>query len=213
MGWGKALPFLAAGAFLAQGAFFATRDSAEAIRPPGAQDEQDFLSRCIKCGRCIEACPYVSLKAADASSGFAIGTPLLDVREQACRLCEDFPCVKVCPTGALRDIEERSDVDMGLAVIDNELCIAMQGMRCEVCYRVCPLIDEAITIDYRLREGDSIHSIFAPLIDEEACVGCGLCVERCVVGEPEIAIKIVRDREEAKELTRAQQESSDVPVS
>jgi len=199
------IPFLAGGAVLAQGIFFAARGSENLIRPPGAHDEKDFLSRCIRCGRCIQACPYVCLKAANDASGKAAGTPILDVREQACRLCEDFPCVNACPTDALRDIEKRTDVDMGLAVINTETCIAMHGMRCEVCYRVCPLIDKAITIDYRLREGDSIHSIFAPIIDEEACVGCGLCVERCVVSEPEVPIKIVRDRAQAIEETKRQQ--------
>lgn len=190
------IPLVAGGVVAATTVAFAAQSSDELIRPPGAQDEEDFLARCIKCGRCIEACPYVALHAADQASGLALGSPFLDVRVQACRLCEDFPCVNACPTDALRDVEERSDVDMGIAVIDNELCIAMEGMRCEVCYRVCPLIDEAITIDYRLRDGDTIHSVFAPRIDEEKCVGCGLCVERCVVGDPEVAIKIVRDREQ-----------------
>ena len=86
---------------------------------------------------------------------------------------------------------------MGVAVIDEDLCIAFQGMRCEVCYRTCPLIDEAIVIDYRLREGDAIHSVFAPVIDEDKCVGCGLCVERCVVSEPRVAIRIASDEERA----------------
>lgn len=202
------IPFLAGGAILAQAAVVGTRSSDEFIRPPGAKDEKDFLARCIKCGRCIEACPYVALHVATDSAGLAAGTPTLDLRSQACRLCEDFPCVEACPTGALRDIEEREDVDMGLAVINNKLCIAMRGVRCEVCYRVCPLIDEAITIDYRLREEDEMHTVFAPLIDEEKCVGCGLCVERCVVEEPEVAIKIVRDRDAALEETRRQEKVS-----
>lgn len=199
------IPFLAGGAVLTQAVVLATRSSEDILRPPGAQDEQDFLSRCIKCGRCIEACPYVALKTADNSAGLAVGTPTLDVRAQACRLCEDFPCVEACPTTALRDIEERSDVAMGLAVIDNELCIAMKGMRCEVCYRVCPLIDVAITIDYRLRDDDSIHSVFAPVINEDECVGCGLCVERCVVDDPEVAIKIIRDHDKAVEAIHNQE--------
>lgn len=200
------IPLVAGGVVAAQAVALAAQSSDEVIRPPGAQDEDDFLARCIKCGRCIEACPYVALKPADQSAGLAIGSPFLDVRSQACRLCEDFPCVKACPTDALRDVEERSDVDMGLAVIDNELCIAMEGMRCEVCYRVCPLIDEAISIDYRLRDGDTIHSVFAPKIEEEKCVGCGLCVERCVVGDPAVAIRIVRDREKGIEETRNQEQ-------
>jgi ferredoxin len=32
--------------------------------------------------------------------------------------------------------------------------------------------------------------VFAPVINEQKCVGCGLCVERCVVSQPDIAIKI-----------------------
>ena len=87
---------------------------------------------------------------------------------------------------------------MGVAVIDEDLCIAFQGMRCEVCYRACPLIDEAIVIDYRMREGDAIHSVFAPVIVEDKCVGCGLCVQRCVVSEPEVAIRIASDAERAR---------------
>ncbi len=181
-----------------QATAYAVRGQASLLRPPGAQGEADFMSRCIKCGKCIEACPYVALKPAGDDAGAAVGTPLVDARAQACRLCEDFPCVNVCPTGALRDVDERSDVRMGIAVIDEDACIAFQGMRCEVCYRACPLIDQAITIDYRLREGDAIHSIFAPIIDDEKCVGCGLCVERCVVSEPEVPIRIKTDAERAR---------------
>ena len=202
---------LAGGVLVAQAAMIGLTRSDELLRPPGVQEENDFLSRCIKCGRCIQACPYVSLKPAGLATGAAAGTPVIDARSQACRLCQDFPCVQACPTKDLRDVEERTDVNMGLAVIDNKLCIAMLGMRCEVCYRVCPLIDEAIRIDYRPRDGDKIHSVFAPQINEEACVGCGLCVERCVVSEPEVAIKIVRDRAAAVEETQNQQQISSAP--
>ena len=161
-----------------QAALYASHGEADLLRPPGAHGEKDFASRCVKCGKCMEACPYIAIKPARDDAGAAVGTPMIDARAQACRLCEDFPCVEACPTNALRDIETRSDVKMGIAVIDEDLCIAFQGMRCEVCYRTCPLIDEAIVIDYRLREGDAIHSVFAPVIDEDKCVGCGLCVER-----------------------------------
>ena len=153
-----------------QGVAYAVQGEASLLRPPGAQGEKDF--------------------SAPGDQGFAVGTPAIDARAQACRLCEDFPCVRACPTGALRDVEQRADVRMGTAVIDEDLCIAFQGMRCEVCYRTCPLIDQAISIDYRMREGDAIHSVFAPVIDEERCAGCGLCVERCVVDEPNVAIRI-----------------------
>lgn len=181
-----------------QAVYLAAAGKGELLRPPGAQSESDFMARCVKCGKCLEACPYRAVHVAPGNAGAAAGTPVIDAREQACRLCEDFPCVAACPTGALRDVETRADVHMGTAVIEEDLCIALQGMRCEVCYRVCPLIDEAMTIDYRMREGDAIHAVFAPRIDREKCVGCGLCVERCVVGEPRVAIRIVADPDQVQ---------------
>ena len=192
MGIAKYLPYAAAALLGVQAVAYIAHPTDGLIRPPGAQEEKDFSSRCVKCGRCIEACPYAAIVPASADAGSAVGAPTLDLRNQACRLCHDFPCAAACPTDALRDVAAVEDVDMGHAVIDEDLCIALQGMRCEVCYRACPLIDRAITIDYRLREGDSIHSVFAPVIDEQACVGCGLCVERCVIGQPEVAIKVGR---------------------
>lgn len=192
MGIAKYVPYAAAALLGVQAVAYIAHPTDGLIRPPGARGEKDFSSRCVKCGRCIEACPYAAIVPASADAGSAVGSPTLDLRNQACRLCHDFPCAAACPTDALRDVAAVEDVDMGHAVIDEGLCIALQGMRCEVCYRACPLIDRAITIDYRLREGDSIHSVFAPVIDEQACVGCGLCVERCVIGQPEVAIKVVR---------------------
>lgn len=124
----------------------------EPVATPRGAGRGRFLGRCIKCGKCMETCPYVALFPAPGNQGLARGTPWSTRAPAAC-LCEDFPCVEACPTNALRwHRMERSDVRMGTAVIDEDLCIAFQGMRCEVCYRTCPLIDQAISIDYRLRE-------------------------------------------------------------
>lgn len=191
MNFSKYVPYAAAALFGVHAVSLIVRPTDEIVRPPGAQGERDFSSRCVKCGRCVQACPYAAIVPAGQNAGSAVGSPTLDLRNQACRLCRDFPCIEACPTDALRDVSAIEDVDMGYAVVNEDLCIALQGMRCEVCYRACPLIDRAITIDYRLREGDSIHSVFAPIIDQDQCVGCGLCVERCVVDEPEVAIKVV----------------------
>ena len=115
-------------------------------------------------------------------------------------MCADFPCVAACPTDALRDVEEPEDVEMGYALIDEEACIAFRGLRCEVCYRVCPLIDQAIFLQFGDIDNDSIHTKFMPTIDTNVCTGCGLCVQRCVVREPKVPIRIV---------SRAEQEKSD----
>ena len=192
MGVGKIIAGLAAAAVAAEGvAAVMGNASSKLLRPPGIQSEQDFMARCIKCGKCIEACPYAALHVAGTAEGAAAGTPCIDARAQACRLCLDFPCVNACPTGALRDVAERKEAHMGYARIDEEACIAHKGYRCEVCFRVCPLIDEAITIDYQSRENDAIHARFIPTIHKSKCTGCGLCVERCAVSEPYVPIRIV----------------------
>ncbi|WP_165056601.1 MULTISPECIES: 4Fe-4S dicluster domain-containing protein [unclassified Adlercreutzia] len=180
----------AAGVVAAKAALDVALPEPALLHPPGAQHGGKFAAQCVKCGKCIEACPYQALHAAPLDAGAKAGTPVIDARAQACRLCADFPCVAACPTGALAPVAAREDVRMGTAVINRDLCLSYKAMRCEVCYRACPLIDEAIYINYGAREGDSIHAVFAPVVVEDKCVGCGLCVERCVVGEPECAIRI-----------------------
>ncbi|SDZ37354.1 ferredoxin-type protein NapG [Evansella caseinilytica] len=159
------------------------------IRPPGAVDEHSFLALCSRCGKCNQACPYKAIKMGKEDFGLGLGTPYLTVRDDPCRLCEDWPCVAACPTNALTGIEKRTDVAMGTAVIDKDHCIAYEGIRCEVCYRACPLIDEAIKLDIYMRPGDDIHAVFAPVIDPEKCVGCGICENKCVVDNP-VAIRV-----------------------
>lgn len=192
MGVGKTIAGIAAALVALEAAFDVSAGAGSyLLRPPGAQGEADFRARCIKCGKCIEACPYGSLHVAGAMQGSQAGSPCIDARAQACRMCEDFPCVAACSTGALRDVGEKHEMHSGYAQIDEEVCIAFKGYRCEVCYRVCPLIDEAITLDFEGVEGDSIHTKFKPTIDHDVCTGCGLCVQRCAVSDPYVPIRIV----------------------
>ena len=155
----------AAAVFAAGVALAAAPPPLPLLRPPGAASPVDFAARCIRCGRCLEACPYQAIHAAPLNAGREASTPFVNARAQACRLCADFPCAAACPTGALSVPAERADAAMGTAVVNEETCLSFQGMRCEVCYRACPLIDEAIRIDYRPREGDDIHAVLAPKVN------------------------------------------------
>ena len=76
MGAGKIIAGLAAVAVAAEGVVSITANAtSELLRPPGIQSEHDFMARCIKCGKCVEACPYAALHVADATQGAAAGSP------------------------------------------------------------------------------------------------------------------------------------------
>lgn len=76
--------------------------SAHRLRPPGALNESDFLSSCIKCGQCVQVCPVQAIKLGDMIDGFGVGVPHIDPRQQACDFsCDAVQCILACPTGSL----------------------------------------------------------------------------------------------------------------
>ena len=168
-----------------------------ALRPPGALAETDFAAVCIKCGQCTQACPYDTLRMAPAESDMPIGTPYFVPRETPCYMCSDIPCQAACPTGALDPaLKDIADSRMGLAVIDAESCLSWQGLRCEVCYRVCPVKGQAISIRNHPRQ-TSKHAVFVPVVHSQACTGCGMCEEACPTEQAAIRVlnpKLVQGR-------------------
>lgn len=163
---------------------------ASAIRPPGALSENDFLGACVRCGLCVRDCPYNTLKLARFGDKVATGTPYFTAREIPCEMCDDIPCVKACPTGALdHSLENIDDARMGLAVlIDEENCLNFQGLRCDVCYRICPVIDKAITLEMEHNVRSGKHAIFIPTVHSEHCTGCGKCERSCVLENTAIRV-------------------------
>ena len=165
---------------------------ATAIRPPGALPEDDFLAACVRCGLCVRDCPYKTLKLAELGDNVATGTPYFEARDIPCEMCEDIPCVVACPTGALdRSLTDIGKAKMGLAVlIDQENCLNFLGLRCDVCYRVCPVIDKAITLERMHNPRSDRHAMLLPTVHSEYCTGCGKCEKACVL-PGESAIKVL----------------------
>ncbi len=188
-----------AGALLSGFALQSKKLQAEMLRPPGALPEKEFLAACVRCGLCVRDCPEFesytglgkTLKLAELGDGAAVGTPYFVARNVPCEMCEDIPCVKACPTGALlKDLVNIEDARMGFAVITSrETCLNLLGLRCDVCYRVCPLIDKAITLELSHNTRTQKHAIFEPMVHVDYCTGCGKCEKSCVL--PEAAIKVL----------------------
>ncbi|MCC6533767.1 MAG: ferredoxin-type protein NapG [Burkholderiales bacterium] len=163
---------------------------ADALRPPGALDEDRFSAACVRCGLCVRACPYDTLKLSEPGDNVVTGTPYFVARKIPCEMCPDIPCAKACPTGALdKALSDIAAARMGLAVlVDQETCLNYQGLRCDVCYRVCPLIDRAITLELRHNERTGKHAMFIPTVHADQCTGCGKCERSCVLDEAAIKV-------------------------
>lgn len=151
------------------------------LRPPGALPEEEFVATCIRCMRCVDACPNRCLETVPAVNATRdAGTPAMYPRKAACMLCAsedgDFlKCTQACPSGALtlvgktrEDIHE--SVAIGIAEIDFDLCYSYNNWSCGACYRACPLAGEAMTVGAWER----------PTVHAESCVGCGCCERSCI---------------------------------
>ena len=164
---------------------------ATAIRPPGASaSEAEFQAACIRCGLCVRDCPYNTLRLARLGDEVALGTPYFVARDIPCEMCDDIPCVKACPTGALDPrLKVIEQARMGLAVvIDQEACIAFQGLRCEVCFNICPVRGQAISLNKQHNARSGKHAFFIPVVHSRDCTGCGKCEKACILEEAAIKV-------------------------
>jgi ferredoxin-type protein NapG len=140
------------------------------LRPPGALDESAFLSHCIRCTRCGDACEAQCIRFFGPEAGDNQATPYIYSEERACTLC--MACGSACPSGAIRPLEKKEAAGMGVAEVDKRLCVSHNGSGvCGACHTICPLRNQAITQDIRN----------APVVHADHCVGCGLCEEICIV--------------------------------
>ena len=139
------------------------------IRPPGAlASEEAFLAACNACGDCEAACPHGAIRPLGLDAGRAEGTPHVDVFDAPCRFCPDMPCIAACERRALVLPSDGVFSPMMKVDLDLELCLTSKGILCDDCATVCPPSAHAIRMVNR-----------KPVLDPDACVGCGMCVYHC----------------------------------
>ncbi|MFP5221630.1 MAG: 4Fe-4S binding protein [Acidobacteriota bacterium] len=140
------------------GALADTGRSALLIRPPGALDEERFLSRCIRCGQCMRVCPSNIIQPSLFESGVqGLWTPSLNFRtgRSGCQV-NCIACGQACPTAAIRplSLEEKhgagrfaglGPVRLGTAFVDRSRCLPwVMDRPCIVCQELCPVSPKAI---------------------------------------------------------------------
>ncbi len=136
-------------------------------RPPGAiSEEQEFLDTCERCHACAGACPYEAISTYGPAMGKLEGTPFIDPAKAPCHWCEDMPCLKACPSGALQEQEPLKPI--ALISLDFDRCLVSQNTLCDTCSYRCPSHIRAITMVNR-----------RPVLDSEKCTGCGMCFFHC----------------------------------
>ncbi len=192
----KGAGFLTLGGLAWGGLIKESKSVSFVLRPPAALPEDEFVKACVKCGLCVDACPYDTLDLATVDSSTMVGTPYFKAREVPCYMCTDVPCVPPCPSGALlpsllENDDKEMDINkaqMGLAAINKETCVAFHGIQCDACYRACPLLDEAIIIRTERNERTGKHAYLIPEVSADACTGCGICEHACITEIPAIKI-------------------------
>jgi ferredoxin-type protein NapG len=180
---------LAAGAGLTLAGLGSLPPERPFVRPPRALAGKNFAARCMRCGACVQACPARALVQLDLSRDFRnIGVPFLQARRGGCTAWQDGcrVCADVCPSGALAPSLPLAR--LGVARFPEKLCT-----NCMVCLRRCP-VPEAVYFPnpdggppwHRDREREipvpirTVHSPVKPVIDENLCVGCGICAAECI---------------------------------
>lgn len=155
------------------------------LRPPGAVDELTFKGLCTRCGNCIRSCPHDIISRDTGQHGIAgILTPVLTFNENYCR--EDCNrCTLVCPSGALVgvDLDNKQDIQIGMAQVDMNLCLLAEDHECSACMRWCPYN----AIRYVFSEAEYM---LVPVIDAAKCNGCGACEVACPTS-PRKAIRVL----------------------
>ncbi|MDR4504641.1 MAG: 4Fe-4S dicluster domain-containing protein [Candidatus Scalindua sp.] len=188
------------------------------IRPPGAQPENTFLAKCMRCGECMRVCKTNGLHPVILEAGLeGMWTPQLIPRIGYCAY-DCVLCTRVCPSGAITKLpkDKKQILAIGKARINRNRCIpwvAYAGLpeleknwkdvNCGVCEEVCPVPTKAIHFNTYLHEnGKEIRRVF---VREDVCIGCGFCEKVCPVsGQSAIVVEGIQPQEKITMIERGE---------
>lgn len=138
-------------------------------RPPWAIAEGAFIAVCTRCGDCVRECGERILVS--GSGGF----PEVDFSRGECTFCGQ--CADVCTSGAMG--HPRTQAPWSLKASVGEACLAKAGIVCGTCGDAC----DSRALRFTPRPG----GVAVPMVDAEACTGCGACVAPCPAGAIRVA--------------------------
>ena len=197
----------ALGVAASAGIYFAPnlKSSELILRPPGAISEDQFLKLCIKCGQCLQVCPYDAIELEDIDGGASVGMAFIDPSKRGCYLCEAFPCMLACPTGALdHEHDNIKYVDMGIAVInDINACLALTNKKVpqsaiDNIYNHTKILSSteqnSKKVDIRgdEKEKEKLQKEVLAKLDKTKNEPCTLCATMCPFPTPTDAIGMIK---------------------
>ena len=133
----------------------------DAIRPPGALLAVEFIDRCSRCNDCATACPEQIIVRGDG------GFPELNFNSAGCTGC--LECVAACQDQALLASLAQQPIGQ-VTIADN--CLAKNSVTCQSCKDAC----DRDAIQFPITRATP-----EPMLNVDACNGCGDCVSVCPV--------------------------------
>lgn len=136
------------------------RKKSTALRPPWVKQDIEFTDLCTRCDKCINACETHIIKRGDG------GFPEVDFTIDECTFCQQ--CSDVCPE-PIFNLEQ--DAPWHIKAKVNDTCLTFSGVWCQSCKDAC----DPRAISFAMAVGQ----IPKPIINTDACTGCGACVSPC----------------------------------
>ncbi len=174
------------------------------VRPPGSVTEKEFLSKCARCGECMRVCIKNAIQPAFFEAGAeGLWTPRLDFAIGYCQF-DCTLCGQVCPSQTVKrlTLDEKHKFVMGKAFFDKNRCIPYaKGIDCLVCEEHCPTLPKKAIRFKKVEVTDPdgrTKIVKQPFVDEELCIGCGICEYKCPV-EQKAGIHVVNQKKVIKE--------------